>query len=535
MAFDYQKIGRYLNRFLAFVWIATVVAVVVMMQMESWDQQKRNFTSAKVVVGVVLLSVLVIACYPRRAFRRKWQVLAGVGGLFLVTPLVFRIQGVTGDLVPIVVFRWAEDASQSSVKNLQPGDASTDAEASFSQFMGPTRDGRVSLPDVPDEIASVEASLVWRRAMGAAWSGFAIQGDRAVTMEQDGETERVIAVSVTTGEVLWEHGFTARYATTIGGEGPRTTPTIEGGFVYAAGGTGELYCLDLENGSEVWRRNILKDASAEIRDWGVAGSPLLFGEQLIAVPGGTDAHSVISYNRTDGEILWHAGDDEASYSSPVVATLSGVEQVLVFSYDGLYAYDPMGECVLWSHPWPTTHPHVALPLAIGGDRVLISSGYGTGCALLKPTVNEDGKWEVEQVWKSRALKAKFNNTVLKDGHVYGLDDGIMVCVDLENGKRVWKEGRYGHGQQLLINNHLMILQAESGKVVFLKPTPEGPNVLSEISALEGKSWNPPALAGRYLVVRNHQEAACFRLEFKPATEMRGEIAGSLSQDASVVR
>jgi len=167
--------------------------------------------------------------------------------------------------------------------------------------------------------------------------------------------------------------------------------------------------------------------------------------------------------------------------------------------------------ILWEYPWDTDgKPHVSIPVLVSGDRVLLSSGYGKGAELLQISNADDDKQSAERIWRTLHLKAKFNNYVLKDGHVYGLDDGMLTCIDVEKGRRTWKQGRYGHGQNILIDN-LMLLTAESGEVLLIEPVPEEPRILASFQAIEGKSWNPPALVGEYLLLRNHLEAALYRL------------------------
>jgi outer membrane protein assembly factor BamB len=157
---------------------------------------------------------------------------------------------------------------------------------------------------------------------------------------------------------------------------------------------------------------------------------------------------------------------------------------------------------------------VALPVALGDDRVLVSSGYGVGSELLQLTREKTGIFTVNRLWKTNRLKAKFNNLVTRDGYVYGLDDGVLACLDLATGELKWKDGRYGHGQFILLRDVLLIA-AENGEVVLLDPVPDERRELAKFQALDGKTWNPPALVGDLLLVRNDQEAACYRLPVAP--------------------
>jgi outer membrane protein assembly factor BamB len=356
--------------------------------------------------------------------------------------------------------------------------------------------------------------LVWRRPIQPAWSAFSISGRWAVTQEQDADRELVVAYDLHSGEWLWSHADEARYATTIAGEGPRATPTIVGNRVYTLGATGILNCLDLETGQRLWSTNIIEQTNARVPEWGLAGSPLVHASLVIVSAGGTDGRSLLAYDRHTGVLVWSGGSQPAGYSSPMIAQLAGSTQILIFHALGLAAHHPDNGQVLWEFPWAPQHPHVAMPLLAPPDRVLISSGYGAGSAFLKVSSNLQGTWDVQELWRSIRMKAKFANLTRIGDFVYGIDDGIMACLDLTDGSQRWKDGRYGHGQQILVDDLLLVL-TERGAVVLIQPNPDHLRELGRFQALKGKSWNPPALAGNLLLLRNDQEAACYRLPLAP--------------------
>ncbi len=209
-------------------------------------------------------------------------------------------------------------------------------------------------------------------------------------------------------------------------------------------------------------------------------------------------------------MVWGGGIDGAGYSSALATTMSGHEQILIFNSKNANAHDPSNGYVLWSYPWRNGYPHVAVPFVISSNRVLFSSGYGYGSEMLEISNDGSGRQIAKQVWKTSKLKAKFANLVLHKGHIYGLDDGIMTCLDVETGEQKWKDGRYGHGQ-IILTGDLLVLIAESGHVVMIEPTPDKLREITKFRALNGKTWNPHALAGNLLLVRNDQEAAAFRL------------------------
>jgi outer membrane protein assembly factor BamB len=234
--------------------------------------------------------------------------------------------------------------------------------------------------------------------------------------------------------------------------------------------------------------------------------------------GGEADRSLLAYRADTGELAWSAGSQPAAYSSPLLTTLAGTQQIVMFNKRKITAHEASTGQVLWEHPWGTGHPQAAMPVVVSTNRILFSSGYGVGSELLEITPTAAGKQQATRLWHSRKMKAKFANPVLRDGFVYGLDDGVLACLDLRDGSSPWKEGRYGHGQGLLVKD-LLLLMAEKGDLVLLRPTPEAPNELHRFRVFRGKTWNPIALAGDLLLARNDQEAACLRIAVR-RTEKR---------------
>jgi outer membrane protein assembly factor BamB len=486
------------------------------------SQQWRNiYTMETCVVGLALL-LLWVLLLSRMRWRVRLLVFASAAGLIGSTAALFEIHGVTGDLLPIFKFRWSRPSWSLAVSTVEtaptgatPSVRALPAANSFPQFLGPNRNAM--LPEGPKlarDWAAQPPSKLWRRPLGAGWSGFAVTGNRAVTQEQRGEDEMVVCYELLTGNVLWTHADKARYFTTIAGEGPRSTPAIVGEKVLTLGSTGILNCLEIGSGNVNWSKNIIADSHGRLADWGVAGSPLILGGLVVVNPGGKKGRSLVAYRLDTGEFAWGGGDDDASYSSPITAVLGGVSQVLIFGQHVVAGHDAATGQVLWQHPWDPHQPHVALPVVLGEDRLLVSSGYGVGSELLQVARDNKGTFSVNRLWKTNRLKAKFNNLVTRDGCVYGLDDGILACLDLGTGELKWKDGRYGHGQFLLVRG-LLLVTAENGEVALVDPAPTGRRELTRFQALEGKTWNPPALGGDLLLVRNDQEAACYRLPLEP--------------------
>lgn len=474
--------------------------------------QQRNIHTAQAALAGLALLLLWWTFFSRAPKRLRLAVSAGALAALVLVGALFRIRGVSGDLVPILEPRWAK-RSLPGVENSPPPSVpapAADPRADFPQFLGPDRNAILAGPKLATDWAARPPAVLWRQPLGAAWSGFSIAGGRAYTQEQRDDAECVTCYDLDTGKLLWLHADQARYASTIAGEGPRATPTISGDRVFTFGATGLLNCLDVATGRPLWRRDTAKDAGASVPEWGFTSSPLVLDGRVIVSAGGSRNKSLLAYAVADGAPVWGGGSAQAGYSSPMLATLAGAPQVLSFNLAFITAHSPDDGKVLWQYPWGVGYPHVAMPIVTGPDRVLFTSGYGVGAELLEIARDAAGRLAPRQVWKSNRLKAKFANPVLRAGFVYGLDDGILVCVDAADGSLRWKEGRYGHGQGLLVGEHYLLM-AESGKLVLLRPTPDAPNELARFRVFTAKTWNPIALSGDLLLVRNDQESACLRL------------------------
>ena len=225
--------------------------------------------------------------------------------------------------------------------------------------------------------------------------------------------------------------------------------------------------------------------------------------------------SLAAYHKKTGELVWEGGDEQVSYSSPVYATLLGVPQIIIVNEDSVTGHDVGTGTVLWSQGWAGTTSNnvsVSQPVALPPNRVFLSKSYGIGSGLYELASKGDGTFSSEQVWQSfSVLRTRFTNVVVKDGYVYGLSDGILESIELGTGARMWKKGRYGHGQILLVGEMILVL-TEDGDLVMVRATPDAANdVVGRVQVLDATTWNTFALYGSYVLVRNAQEAAVYKL------------------------
>ena len=511
-------------------WPAGVILGLMVLAMggvQSWSEfpfQRRNLICLGIAGGAAGLELLWWLFLSRARWTLRLAGLAGIALLAGTARLTLRIRGVTGDLIPIVETRWAQPSmALTTAGTLTTTDAtsapgapsSSNARLSgdYPQFLGSNRNSIVDGPSFQTNWTLYPPQMLWRKPVGGAWSGFSVVGDLAVSQEQEGEEEMVVCRHIFNGNVVWKTGNSARYFTPIAGEGPRSSPTISQGRVVTLGARGWLQALDLSTGKRLWGTNILEFSKAGMPEWGLSGSPLVISNRVIVSAGGRDGRSLLIWHLDSGQLLASGGSSSAEYSSPYLTELVGVPQILQFNHREISSHDPVTAQVLWSRPFGVQFPLVANPVRVSSNRVFLSAGYGVGAEMLEVSKAPSGALEARSVWTSKRLKAKFSNPVFRDGFIYGLDDGILACLDAKDGSQRWKEGRHGHGQGLLIGE-LYLLMAENGELVLLHPTPDGPGELSRLKVFSDKTWNPIALAGDLLLVRNDREAACYRLPMR---------------------
>jgi len=521
---------------------AIILGIACIAQAMLWYRFREDSTYSK-------MSVLFVWPAALFALLLWWVFLSGylwrtrlmVVGLLVLTVAVcgavFRIEGTDGDMQPRLAFRWDPTPESrarafwkaAALKPVEPAAVvSADAPDLIAgpddspNYRGAQRDGILRGNGFRKNWDARPPKELWRHPVGLGWSSFAVLGDFAITQEQRDEQESVVCYSLETGEQKWVHADTARFQQIAlnGGDGPHATPVIAGNRTYALGATGLLNCLDTRTGKRYWQRNILADAGdgerpSENIQWGVSGSPLVHEDLVIVIAGGKvdgkfTGKSVIAYDRNDGSIRWASGQFPASYAGPRVEEFLGTKHVLAFHADGISGLAPDTGTVLWSFDWKNS-PEVnsAQPIKLDDRSLLIANGYGQGAARLELAF-DGSAWSADKKWESSRLKLKFNDAVLHDGYVYGLDDGILTCLDVETGKTRWKEraGRYGYGQLLLHDDMLLVL-AEEGDVVLVAASPDGFQELHRIPALTGTTWNHPVVANGKLLVRNSTTAACY--------------------------
>lgn len=554
--------------FFVLAWIAYFV-------IEPLDHQFGN-------VGFFLL-ILLSLCFTGAwlVFRCRWNLVVRLAILstpflliaFLISQYEFR--GFSGELIPQFRMRRIaksrdvprpleanppvsgdrrENADEESSiaddntanQNANLSNAKTDvAQGGFHQFLGNQRNGIIANIRIADDWSSSKPEIVWKVPIGEGWSGFAVDGALAITQEQTDRVESVTAFEWKTGQRVWSKQLSRRHSHPLGGIGPRATPTIENGKAYVQSATGVVICLDMKQGDLNWSVDLLELAGVNQKEaevavtWGRSGSPLIYGDSLIVPFGGgkgKPVNGLIALDKNTGAELWRGGSDQISYASPSIAYLMKREQIVIVNESTVTGHDPQDGTTLWSYPWEGSSAggaSVSQAVQIDEATIFLSKGYGGGCALLDMTHSLDEPSKIVPVWSHRNLmKTKFTNAIVYQDHLYGLSDGILECLRVKDGKQMWKanrSGRFGHGQMLIVGNHILV-STEDGRCVVLKASPEAATIVGELQVLDGITWNIPSVFGDVVLMRNAEEAACIRLPVIAQPIVGEAVSGKAATD-----
>lgn len=540
--FRYIRRHRLIRRYFPAYWIAFYALAIGLLQISGQTRDVRHIGSMGLTWVLVIGLLVWYVVAGKAASRVRWGLFVGfwvvVFGFF--NAVTFENDG-DGRFITWR-FRWSpEPDSLLAAPEPETSDAAWQVtDNDYPGFLGAKPWAEVAnVMLAPDWEANPPEEL-WRRSIGSGWSAFAIRGDCAVTQEQRGDQELIVSYRVSTGEIVWRHADNLRFdppgaIESMGGPGPRATPTLSENRVVTQGATGVVTCLEGATGKLIWQHDPIQEYEAEGLIWGKSGSPLIVppsdkvAETLVVVNVGAPAntradsgynHSLVAYRLEDGELAWHAGWRVTSYASPQLVTLAGVPQVLQVNQAFITSHAVEDGRILWEHPWASNSDSDAAcsqVVPLSEDRLLLTKGYGQGASLLKVTMSE-GSWNIKQLWQppiKPVLKTKMGNVVVRDGLAFGIDGVLLQCVDIETGKSLWKKRRrpsFGHGQLLLVDKHLLVL-TEEGEVLLIAAQGDKYRELASFRAFSRTdiTWNNPSLTGNRLLIRNAREAACYRL------------------------
>src|SRR5262245_20219162 len=404
------------------------------------------------------------------------------------------------------------------------------------QFRGVNRDGVSAETGLPRSWPAEGPRVVWKRAIGEGYSGISVAGDRLYTMDSDGTTEYVLALEAGSGKEVWRVAAGPELIDSMG-NGPRTTPTLDGGTVYAMGSHGRLLALKTADGAKIWEVDLPQTFAAKRPTWGYSGSPLIDGDLLILEVGGKDGRGVVAFEKATGKVRWGALDGDAAYSSPVLMTIGGIKQYVVTRRAGsqTVALRPDGS-VLWTHPGPISV--IVSALFIPPDKVYVSGGDDAGAVLMRIETEggtEGGKATVEELWKTRTMKNHFNDAVLVGSHLYGFDNATFKCLSVATGEQAWAFRGLGKGSLLAADGNLLIVLSDLGTLLLVEATPDAYTELARFQAMEGKAWTSPTLANGRLYLRDQDEIVALEMKAPGARATSASASASANTGTGPIR
>ena len=384
--------------------------------------------------------------------------------------------------------------------------------AEWPQWRGPNRDGVSKETGLLKQWPEGGPPLVWKaQGAGIGYSSLAVANGRVYTMGLRGEREYVIAFDAATGKELWATPNGSAYRDSRG-DGPRGTPTVDGERLYALGGNGDLSALDAKTGKVVWAMNVLEKFGASNIGWGISESPLVLGDKLLINPGGRGA-SLVALDKRDGRVLWKSASDKAGYSSAIPVQAGGKTQVVFFTQERAVGVDPADGKILWEYAKPSNDTaNVATPVA-RGNRVFISSDYGTGGGVVE--IKPDGAG-AREVYFTREMRNHHSTSILIGEHLYGFSGAVLTAMRFDTGEIAWKDRSVGKGSLAYADGMLYAL-SENGVVGLIEATPAGYKEKGRFSLPDktGRNcWVYPVVANGRLYVRNNDGLSVFELKAK---------------------
>lgn len=514
--------ARWSERLIGAVGI-TVTSVAVFMLVDHSMQGPASIVMT-FPMGVAAFALTLVACSRMLSMKRTWFALFAmmIACGFSAT---LKSDGMWGDGALGLNWRWVltpeeqflaqktettgilvEESAELTAALLQP---------EWPGFRGPNRDGVQHGTVIDSDWEKNSPEELWRIQVGPGWSSFAVAGPLIFTQEQRREFETIVCYESATGQEVWAQSIESRFFEALGGLGPRATPTISNGRVYAMGAEGWLSCMDARTGDLFWKTDLRVAASVDPPDWGFSSSPCVTNGVVIVHAGGEGDKGIMAFDENNGELAWSCAAGKLSYCSPQIVNLVDRRLVALLTNEGLHLLDPTNGAKALDYEWPFTGYRVLQPQTIDGNGILIPTGMGKGTRLLRLS-ESDNILTANEAWTSPSMKPDYNDLVVHQGYLYGFDNQIFACVDLNDGSRKWKKGRYGKGQVLLLaDSDLLVIVSETGQLVLLKATPDGHQELARIDALDGKTWNHPVVVGDRLFIRNAKEAVCYRLPSQP--------------------
>jgi outer membrane protein assembly factor BamB len=382
--------------------------------------------------------------------------------------------------------------------------------AVWPQWRGPNRDGISKETGLLKQWPAEGPPLVWKATgAGRGYSSFSISDGKLFTMGLRGDREYVIAFDIATGKEAWAtpHGSAFRNDR---GDGPRGTPTVDGDRIYALGGNGDLSVLEAGTGKIVWTKNVLKQFGGSNITWGISESPLVLGNKVLVNPGGPNA-SMVALNKADGSVIWKSQSDRAGYSSAIPVEVNGATQVVFFTSERAVGLDAKDGRLLWEYARPANNvANVATPIA-HGNRVFISSDYGTGGGVVE--IKPDNK--AQEIWFTKDMRNHHSSSVLIGDYLYGFSSAILTAIKFDTGEIAWRDRSVGKGSLVYADGNLYCF-SENGVVGLVEATPTGYKEKGRFRIPQDSlpTWTHPVVAGGRLYLRDQDTIYAFDVREK---------------------
>jgi outer membrane protein assembly factor BamB len=390
------------------------------------------------------------------------------------------------------------------------GQVMAQANANWPQWRGPNRDGISKETGLLKQWPADGPALAWKaKGAGTGYSSFAISNGKLYTMGLRGDREFVIAFDVATGKEAWAtaHGGAFRNDR---GDGPRGTPTVDGDRVYSLGGNGDLSAIDARTGKLIWTKNVLSEFGGENITWGISESPLVLGDKLLVNPGGSGA-SIVALKKSDGSVIWKSQSDRAGYSSAIPLTLNGLTQVVFFTGRRAVGLNATDGRLLWEYAKPSNRvANAATPIA-RGNRVFISSDYGTGGGVVE--IKPDNT--AQEIWFSNDMRNHHSSSVLIGDYLYGFSSSILTAMKFDTGEIAWRDRSVGKGSLVFADGHLYCF-SENGVVGLVEATPAGYKEKGRFRIQQDSlpTWSHPVVAGGRLYLRDQDTIYAYDVKEK---------------------
>jgi outer membrane protein assembly factor BamB len=402
--------------------------------------------------------------------------------------------------------------------------AQTAAAQDLAQWGGPHRDFKSDVKGLAATWPTTGPRQLWQRELGEGYSAIAAERGVLFTMYRKGDNEVVIALDAATGKTIWEYSYAAPFSPEYdmtNGPGPHATPLVSGNYVFTAGATSKLHCLDKKTGKVLWSHDLINEFHGTVRVNGYSCSPLAYKDKIVMLVGGS-ASALVAFNQKDGSVAWKKHDFKNSTSSPILINVDGQDQLVAFMFGEVVGVDPNNGDLLWSHSHPVDFGlNTSMPVWGPDNFLFISSGYDGGSRVLKLTRAGD-KTTVEEVWAHRLMRVHFSNAIRVGDFICGSSGDFgpapFTAVDVKTGKILWRNRTFPRASFLFADGRLIILD-EDGNLMLATATAEGLTVISKVAVLKNRAWTVPSLAGTQLYLRDRKNITALELgvEKQPAS------------------